>query len=48
MPMADSSEVFMPKTALRTKENSYDFIRAPYISRVGDGVEVLAQVDGKQ
>lgn len=47
MPMADSSEVFMPKTALRTKENSYDFIRAPYISRVGDGVEVLAQVDGK-
>ena len=23
------------------------FIRAPYISRVGDGVEVLAQVDGK-
>lgn len=24
------------------------FIRAPYISRVGDGVEVLAQVDGKQ
>ena len=23
------------------------FIRAPYISRVGDGVEALAQVDGK-
>jgi len=27
--------------------NAMAFIRAPYIERVGEGVEVIAEVDGK-
>lgn len=48
MPMADVLGSFMPKTALRTKENSYDlYTSSVYKPSWRRCVEVLAQVDGK-
>lgn len=43
----DSFEADMPIPALGNKPFHAVFIRAPYIERVGDGVEVLLQHEGK-